>query len=539
MASYRKKGRTWYYRFVDADGVKRERPGCPDRRATEDMARKAETEAAQIRNGTADPRQFAYRDHAARSLSVHMADWIKSLNAKGCTPKHTKLFSDRAARVVALVLGAELSEIEAAKPTKTNIERAEKALAGRVGSGHLSDLTADRVQAALAGLRQRGKSLATCNHHRAAIRAFSRWAYNTHRTREDTLRGVTGFDAKEDRRHDHRTLALDELRRLSEAASSGGPFQKMTGSSRALCYRLAVATGLRYSELASLTPESFTLGKSSSLTVEAAYTKNGQTATLPVPSDLAADLAALLTTITPGAPVFPLPPDKGAKMLRIDLAAAGIDYRDASGQVFDFHSLRCQCATLADAAGVSPRVVQRMMRHSTLELTGRYTRPRAVDVENAADSLPSLRPTADRTEANELSATGTEGKHINERFSPHLPTGACGEARFDAERCGIGNLGGLASDCSNVLPGEELKAGKRSTGERTRTVDLRIMRPQSDSGKLNRGKGLRQPDQSPATPVPDDTCKTDPGLAEVVYAWPDLPQAIRDGIVAMVKAASK
>ena len=54
--------------------------------------------------------------------------------------------------------------------------------------------------------------------------------------------------------------------------------------------------------------------------------------------------------------------------------------RDASGLVFDFHALRCQTATLADQAGVSPRVVQKLMRHSSLELTGRYTRPRAVDI---------------------------------------------------------------------------------------------------------------------------------------------------------------
>ena len=39
-------------------------------------------------------------------------------------------------------------------------------------------------------------------------------------------------------------------------------------------------------------------------------------------------------------------------MLRLDLEAAGIPYRDDSGQVFDFHSLRCQSATLADQAGV-------------------------------------------------------------------------------------------------------------------------------------------------------------------------------------------
>ncbi|MBX6315812.1 MAG: hypothetical protein IRY99_23300 [Isosphaeraceae bacterium] len=58
------------------------------------------------------------------------------------------------------------------------------------------------------------------------------------------------------------------------------------------------------------------------MTVSAAYTKNGESATLPLPADLAADLAPFLGTIPAGAPVFPLP-DKGAAMLRRDLAAAG------------------------------------------------------------------------------------------------------------------------------------------------------------------------------------------------------------------------
>jgi len=33
------------------------------------------------------------------------------------------------------------------------------------------------------------------------------------------------------------------------------------------------------------------------------------------------------------------------------------------------------------------------------------------------------------------------------------------------------------------------------------------------------------------------TCKTDFDLAAVVEAWPDLPEAIRAGILAMVKAS--
>jgi hypothetical protein len=47
--------------------------------------------------------------------------------------------------------------------------------------------------------------------------------------------------------------------------------------------------------------------------------------------------------------------------------------------------------TLLDQSGVTPRVVQMIMRHSNLELKGRYTKPRVVDIENAASMLPSLK----------------------------------------------------------------------------------------------------------------------------------------------------
>jgi hypothetical protein len=34
-----------------------------------------------------------------------------------------------------------------------------------------------------------------------------------------------------------------------------------------------------------------------------------------------------------------------------------------------------------------------------------------------------------------------------------------------------------------------------------------------------------------------DTCQTDPDLARIVNAWDRLPEAVRAGIVAMVRAA--
>ena len=38
--------------------------------------------------------------------------------------------------------------------------------------------------------------------------------------------------------------------------------------------------------------------------------------------------------------------------------------------------------------------------------------------------------------------------------------------------------------------------------------------------------------------LPTDTCKTDTDLTAVVAAWPGLPETIKAGILAMVKAAS-
>ncbi len=59
----------------------------------------------------------------------------------------------------------------------------------------------------------------------------------------------------------------------------------------------------------------------------------------------------------------------------------------------------------------------------------------------------------------------------------------------------------------------------------------------SKSRKPSSHKGLRISTPSVSHPIPTDTCKTDPDLAAVVDAWPTLPEAIRAGILAMVKAS--
>ncbi len=194
-------------------------------------------------------------------------------------------------------------------------------------------------------------------------------------------------------------------------------------------------------------------------------------------------------------------------MVRADLEAAGIPYMDASGLFFDFHALRCQTATMADAAGVSPRVVQKLMRHSTLELTGRYTRPRAVDLEAAASMLPSLKPTGDRPEG--LAATGTdgpighrhpsdptdptgpdpensgrEGSSISKDFGPHLATAGdvSGRDLSASDVMTPSNAPALTNEKTPVSRGLDASsrsesASVGSTPEWIRTTSLRFRRP--------------------------------------------------------------
>src|SRR5438874_1578681 len=94
------RGKVWYYRYTDANGKRVMRKGCTDRRVTEQMAAAATLEADKVRSGLVDPRDLAYRDHAALPLSDHLAAWTESLRSRGNTHQHVKSHSSRAMRVI-------------------------------------------------------------------------------------------------------------------------------------------------------------------------------------------------------------------------------------------------------------------------------------------------------------------------------------------------------------------------------------------------------------------------------------------------------
>ncbi len=190
---------------------------------------------------------------------------------------------------------------------------------------------------------------------------------------------------------------------LATCIASGPERFGMTGRERAMLYRLAVETGLRAGEIRSLTRASFELDATPPVVrCLAAHTKNGKQAIQPLSPSAAEVFRDFLALKAPATPAFTLPKKHLiADMVREDLAAAGIPFRDDAGRKVDFHALRHTFITNLARAGVHPRIAQKLARHSTVDLTmSHYTFVALEDNVRAVAALPDLDAT-DATAAEE------------------------------------------------------------------------------------------------------------------------------------------
>jgi integrase len=228
----------------------------------------------------------------------------------------------------------------------------------------------------------------TRNYYLRDCKAFLTWCVRDGRAERNPLahlRGTTVTDAGRRRR----ALTAAELAALRTAAASGPTLRRLPGPDRAMLYAVAAYTGFRAAELASLTPESFDLN-AATVTVEASYSKRRRRDVQPLPAafipELREWLAGRADTLWParsrGAWI-----NHGAKMIRADLAAAGITYQTAAGYA-DFHSLRHTFITSLARAGVHPKTAQTLARHSTITLTmDRYSHADESAGRDAVDKL--------------------------------------------------------------------------------------------------------------------------------------------------------
>jgi len=282
-----------------------------------------------------------------------------------------------------------------------------------------SDISADAAQKFLAKLRDDGKgaSIETSNQYLRALKQFCNWMVRNGRASQSPVALMQGLNSELDRRRERRALTPDECARLIEATKNGPVRWGIAGPERALLYRLALETGLRASELRSLTKSSFDFDADPpTVTVKAIDSKHKHEDVLPLRPEMARELRARLVFKKPADKMFHAPESerscwRTSMMIRADLKAAGIPYIDDTGKVADFHSLRHTFITNLAKSGVHPKVAQTLARHSSIELTMNcYTHIAIGNLVSALSKLPDLSSPQEEKNAKALAATGTDVK---------------------------------------------------------------------------------------------------------------------------------
>jgi len=345
-----------------------EPPDAAMQRWLEGLPRKLTERLAAI--GLLDSRRVAAR----KRLAEHLADFRQALTAKGITGQYLNVVVPRVRCIIEGCGFIFWNDISASRVQQ-----------------FLADLRADRIDAT--GRARRGISRQTHNRYLQAFKQFCRWMIKDRRASESPVSHLDGLNARLDCRRNRRPLSVEEARRLLQVAEGAPECSGMSGPERAMLYRVAIETGLRRSELASLTRPSFNLdGEWPTVTVEAGDSKHRRQDVLPLKLSTAEALKEFLATILPTAPVFGISKWQNmAKTLRMDLQAAGIPEKDDAGRIVDFHALRYTTGTFLAAAGVHPKVAQSLMRHSDINLTMiRYSHVLIGQEAAAVAALPDL-----------------------------------------------------------------------------------------------------------------------------------------------------
>ena len=425
----RVEGRTFVGRFRDAAGVWQERStGCTTRDGAIAVLARWERVEQRISAGVVDRVEL---DAAAwmlvpiaQALDDYLAAPIQGRKGAARTPRHVA-------------------------NTKAAVLRMTDECSWRC----LRDVNAEDARVWVQLRAQQGLSPRRIEAILGSMRSMVRWARSTGRMLGEPLLGVQAPKHQDKRKP--RALSYEEIEALLEAAKArpmhdarlirrgerkGQLLARVTperqvelealGARRRLAYRVLLLTGLRASELASVTVGDVELTPTCpSIHLDGARTKNGEPARVPLRADLAAEVgqrvAGLLEAhrarlrasdeplplaLPPETPLVQVPT---LKAFDADLKLAGISKLDARKRTACRHSLRHSGITHLEALGAPASVVSAWARHKGGTLAQRvYTDAALLGVREWLDRLPGFggEPSPRESGAGDLLATGTDGQ---------------------------------------------------------------------------------------------------------------------------------
>ena len=334
MASiYRRKGRKNYWvEYRDGDGITRRRStGVSDKEAAEATA----------------------------------ADWIKTayLVRQGLVCKKEVTAADASEKPILEHVDAYITHCHREQAERHVLQKKRHLLAfvGERSLSWLRDLTQEALEENMTALVGEGKSARTANIRRAHAVAFAAWCVDKEFVTANPLGKVNRRDETRDQRRRRRALTTEEIARLLAVAEQRG---------RLLWYLTALLAGLRKSEMKALVWSDIDLG-AGTLTVREGKAK-GRIDVLPIHPNLAEEFRRVRPKMTRPSQHRVFPAVVTDRTRDKDFDRAGISKEDETGRVVDLHSLRGTLCTLLARQGVTPQIVQRLLRHADYRTTQKH-----------------------------------------------------------------------------------------------------------------------------------------------------------------------
>jgi integrase len=289
-----------------------------------------------------------------------------------------------------------------------------------IGAERVRDLVPYRLMQRRAARITEGAAVRTANLEVDTLKAMLNWAVRAGLVAANPIANLQRLPEREAAKvHRRRAMTEAEIEAFLAAARADDADNARHHGRIPLAplWRAFLEVGARYGELVRVTWSDFDTGRRT-LRLRAETTKSGRERTVPLRDVLAreieslraANVAVIRRPLRPDDRIFltakgcpwPTPTTNLMRVFNRTLEAAGIDRVDGAGKKLDIHALRHTVATRFVRNGVGMAQAQKLLGHSSIELTAKvYTH---LDVEDLRDAIDRLDSPALRT-AHSISET--------------------------------------------------------------------------------------------------------------------------------------
>lgn len=360
----------WFLRWTDKHGKQRSRRAAVELVTALEAARELDRELTNERLGirTADPMRVPV-DEIQR-------DYLNWLLHRPASMKHVREIESILTRAFTGLVPGPGGVRYVAQVRRRDVER----YLDRLADGSPNDP------------EDEGLSGRTLNKHLTALKALFAWAVREERIPSSPLAGLQSRPQFE-KRVRRQALKPDGLEAVLRAAKRRG-----ARSWEHIAYCLGCGAGLRAGDVRALRWCDVDLHPKRSegtYTIHAERQKGHKDTIVPFRPELVEILrawrASLGEAATPESALVPGFPENPVTALRATLEVAGLPYRNAAGEVCDFHALRHSFITnLGADASIRLEVKQLLARHADIKTTRGYDHTGLTDMRDAVEKLPTV-----------------------------------------------------------------------------------------------------------------------------------------------------